>query len=377
MSVIYKDEFVKIFTTLLSSVCFIFFTSVVFANGDNTITESSTKKLQALEKWIDEQGRNGQLSGTFLFARKGQVILKKAVGNIHPDRTEAITLDSSFNLGSVSKQFTGMAIMLLNNHGKLQYDTKVQHYLKEFPYPNITVRHLLNHTSGLVDYMALAEEHWDESLFTNQDMLNLFSKHKPALNFSSGSKFEYSNTGYVTLSAIIERVSKMSFAQYLDENIFQPLKMNNTKVINLLSEPNLLPSRVYGQNQSGLDDLIYLDGVSGDGAVYSSIDDLLKWHYGLLNYELLPKHQQQVAFLPATLNDDSLFHYGFGWFIDRESPHIVAHSGGWVGFISYIARNTENDEVIIFLTNKVGGVKFEDLQKQIFSALDADFGEFQ
>lgn len=377
MSVIYKDEFVKIFTTLLSSVCFIFFTSVVFANGDNTITESSTKKLQALEKWIEEQGRNGQLSGTFLFARKGQVILKKAVGRSHPDRNEAITLNSSFNLASVSKQFTGMAIMLLNNHGKLQYDTKVQHYLKEFPYPNITVRHLLNHTSGLVDYMALAEEHWDESLFTNQDMLNLFSKHKPALNFSSGSKFEYSNTGYVTLSAIIERVSKMSFAQYLDKNIFQPLKMNNTKVINLLSEPNLLPSRVYGQNQSGLDDLIYLDGVSGDGAVYSSIDDLLKWHYGLLNYELLPKHQQQVAFLPATLNDDSLFHYGFGWFIDRESPHIAAHSGGWVGFISYIARNTENDEVIIFLTNKVGGVKFEDLQKQIFSALDADFGEFQ
>ena len=377
MSVIYKDEFVKVFITLLSSVCFIFSTSVVFANDDNAITESSTRKLQALEKWIDEQGRNGQLSGTFLFARKGQVILKKAVGRSHPDRNEAITLNSSFNLASVSKQFTGMAIMLLNNQGKLQYDTKVQHYLKEFPYPNITVRHLLNHTSGLADYMALAEEHWDESLFTNQDMLNLFNKHKPALNFSSGRKFEYSNTGYVTLSAIIERVSKMSFAQYLDKNIFQPLKMNNTKVINLLSEPNLLPSRVYGQNQSGLDDLIYLDGVSGDGAVYSSIDDLLKWHYGLLNYELLPKHQQQVAFLPATLNDDSLFHYGFGWFIDRESPHIVAYSGGWVGFISYIARNTENDEVIIFLTNKVGGVKFEDLQKQIFSALDADFGEFQ
>ncbi len=367
----------KVFTTLLSIICFSFSTSAVFANSDNATAESSTEKLKTLEKWIDEQGENGQLSGTFLFARKGQVLLKKAVGNIHPDRNEAITLDSSFNLGSVSKQFTGMAIMLLNNQGKLQYDSKVQHYLSEFPYPNITVRHLLNHTSGLADYMTLAEEHWDESLFTNQDMLNLFNKHKPALNFSSGSKFEYSNTGYVTLSAIIERVSKMSFAQYLDKNIFQPLKMNNTKVINLLSEPNLLPSRVYGQNQSGLDDLIYLDGVSGDGAVYSSIDDLLKWHYGLLNYELLPKPQQQVAFLPATLNDDSLFHYGFGWFIDRESPHIVAHSGGWVGFISYIARNTENDEVIIFLTNKIGGVKFEDLQKQIFSALDADFGEFQ
>lgn len=337
----------------------------------------ANNKLETLEKWLDKEGEKGRLSGTFLFARKGQVLLSKAVGKVHPDQTQLIRQDSSFNLGSVSKQFTGMAVMLLNHQGKLNYDVGVQHYLPEFPYPNITVRHLLNHTSGLADYMDLAEEHWDESLFTNQDMLNLFNKHKPALLFQPGSKFDYSNTGYVTLSAIIERVSNMSFAQYLDKYIFEPLHMKNTKVVNLLSEPNILPTRVYGQNQDGLDDLIYLDGVSGDGAVYSSTGDLLKWHYGLRNNVLLPKVKQQEGFAPAVLNDGSLFHYGFGWFIDRSSPHIVAHSGGWVGFISYIARNTKSDEVVIFLTNKVGGVEFEKLQKQFFSALDADFGEFQ
>ncbi len=353
-----------------------------YANSDptptvNTPIVNASVKLQALEQWIDEQGKSGQLSGTFLFAKKGNVLLKKAVGKVHPDQDKAIVLDSSFNIGSVSKQFTGMAVMLLSYQGKLDYDASVQQYLPEFPYANITVRHLLNHTSGLADYMDLAEEHWNNTIFTNQDMLNLFVKYQPSLEFVPGSKFAYSNSGYVTLSAVIERVSKMSFAHYLDKHIFQPLNMKHTKVVNLLSEPNLLPSRVYGQNSDGLDDLVYLDGVSGDGAVYSSIDDLLKWHYGLLNNKLLPKELQQASITPTTLNDGSLFHYGFGWFIDRKSPFIVAHSGGWVGFISYIARNTKSDEIIVFLTNKVGGVEFEDLQKRIFSAIDANFGEFE
>lgn len=368
----------KLFNILFSAFVIGLVTMPSYANSDKVSSEvNATNKLKALEQWIDEKGKSGQLSGTFLFARKGKVLLKKAVGKVHPDHDTPIVLDSSFNLASVSKQFTAMAVMLLSYQGKLDYDAKVKSHLAEFPYPNITVRHLLNHTSGLADYMELAEEHWNKETLTNQDMLNLFNKHKPALAFVPGSKFEYSNTGYVTLSAIVERVSKMSFAHYLKKHVFQPLSMDHTRVVNLLSEPNLLPSRVYGQNSEGLDDLVYLDGVSGDGAVYSSVDDLLKWHYGLIDNKLLPKKLQVAAFTPATLNDGSLFHYGFGWFIDRKSPHIVAHSGGWVGFISYIARNTQSDEVIILLTNKIDGIEFEELQKRIFSSLDADFGEFQ
>lgn len=367
----------KLLNSFLTIACFSFVAMPVLASTDSVSKSLLTSKIKRLEFWIDEKSDSGQLSGTFLFAKKGKVLLRKAVGKVHPKQSTAIEVDSSFNLASVSKQFTGMAVMLLNHQEKLDYDASVQSYLEKFPYKDITVRQLLNHTSGLVDYMDLAEQHWDGSLFTNQDMLNLLRKHTPALVFEPGSKFAYSNTGYVVLSAIIERVSQMSFADYLEKNIFKPLDMQHTKVVNLLSEPNLLPSRVYGQNNEGLDDLIYLDGVSGDGAVYSSVDDLLKWHYGLLNNALLPKAQQQVAFEPAKLNDGSLFHYGFGWFIDRKSPHIAAHSGGWVGFITYIARNSKTDELVIFLTNKTGGVKFSELQQQVFSALDADFGEFQ
>ncbi len=212
---------------------------------------NSNNKLKALAQWIDEKGKNGQLSGTFLFARKGEVLLKKAVGKVQPDHDMSIALDSSFNLASVSKQFTAMAVMLLSYQGKLDYDASVKNYLAEFPYPKITVRHLLNHTSGLADYMELAEEHWNNKTFTNQDMLDLFSEHRPALAFVSGSKFEYSNTGYVTLSAIVERVSKMSFAYYLKKYVFQPLNMDHTSVVNLLSEPNLLPLECMGKIVKG------------------------------------------------------------------------------------------------------------------------------
>ncbi len=333
-------------------------------------TLKEAEKLKLLQFRIDELSNSGQVSGTFLFARKGKVLLRKVVGRIHPDKENLISSNSSFNLASVSKQFTAMGIMLLNYQGKLNYDQKVKVYLPQFPYEDITIRHLLNHTSGMIDYEELTDKYWDKRDFTNQNMMELFRVHKPKLEFTPGKEFEYSNTGYVVLAHIIETISNQSLEDYSAQHIFEPLGMSNTRIFTVLSKNINFKSRVYGQHKENIFDLYHLEGVTGDGSVYSTANDLLKWHNGLLNNKLIPASLKQEGFSPTVLNDGSLSYYGFGWSIDEESPSIVAHSGSWVGFTTYIIRNIEKDEVLIMLTNKTGGISFRELRELIYTALD-------
>jgi N-acyl-D-amino-acid deacylase len=359
----------------MSCTC-IFFTlslliSTTLKSETSSVLSNDSDRQQRLAKfnsWIDTIEHNNQLHGSLLYARNGEIIYERVVGLTHPSKPKKLTLESSFNLASVSKQFTSTAIMLLKIDKKLDYDQKVQSYLPEFPYESITIRHLLNHTSGLMDYGELAEKHWKGKIFDNREMLKLFKKHKPDLHFIPGDKFAYSNTGYVTLSAVIERVTGKSFANYLYMNIFSPLDMKNTRVVNLLSEKEVLPTRVYGQHNGKLHDLTYLDGVTGDGAVYSSARDLLRWHTALINYKLIPEVEQLSAFKPATLNDGSLSYYGFGWGLDKKNPHKVSHMGGWVGFRTSLTSDFKNNEVAIALTSDTGGVKFRELVKRLASA---------
>ena len=324
--------------------------------------QTEEERLRKFESWLEALDRKNKISGAFLFARKGEVIFARAFGDVHPEKPKKITTNTSFNLASVSKQFNAMGIMLLESQGKLKIDDKVQNYLPQFIYPNITIRQLLNHTSGVTDYMVLAEKFWDKSnVFTNKDMLDLFTQQKPKLNFISGEKFEYSNTGYVTLSAIIEKISGDSYTDFLDENIFSRLDMNQTQVVNLLTKSNTLKTRVYGQHGGILNDLIYLDGVTGDGAVYSSVHDLLRWHKAIINNELLSNEEQEQAFKAAVLNNGSKSYYGFGWELDKKNPFMISHSGGWVGFRTHMISDLRKDEVLIILTNDTKGVDLGQL----------------
>jgi CubicO group peptidase (beta-lactamase class C family) len=333
-------------------------------------TLDEKEKLKLLESQIEELSKNGQLSGSFLFARKGEILLEKIVGKLHPNKEDLISSNSPFNLASVSKQFTAMAIMQLHHKGKLKYDQKVKYYIPQFPYKNITIRHLLNHTSGMIDYEELTDKYWDKRDFTNQDMMMLYTVHHPKLEFTPGDQFEYSNTGYVVLAQLVETISEQSLEDYSAQHIFEPLGMSNTRIFTVLSRRNEFKSRVYGQHENEIFDLYHLEGITGDGSVYSTTNDLLKWHNGLLNNKLIPASLTKEAFSPTVLNDGSLSYYGFGWSIDEDSPAIVAHSGSWVGFTTYIIRNREKDEVLIFLTNNTGGISFKELRELVYSALD-------
>lgn len=342
---------------LLSIVAVTFFAIRIPALNIDT-QSSKREKLLALEKWLYHIYESGKFNGTVLLSQNGKIIFSKSYGYDGAEALNKLTEHSSFNLASVSKQFTAMGIVLLKSQGKLKYTDKLSEYISELAsYDNISIQHLLHHTSGLPDYMQLEAKHGhDGDVFTTSEMISLYQNHHPKLNFEPGTQFQYSNTGYVLLAEIIERVSGTSFQSFMASNIFNPLNMKDTQVFNLLSESEPL-RRVYGYKSSLWlfggkkvpQDLNYFDGVAGDGAIYSSAQDLYLWHKALNEGALVSNELYNIAYTPAQLSNGSKTKYGFGWFINTDKS--VEHAGGWQGFSSYIHRNLERDELIVTLDN--------------------------
>lgn len=324
-------------------------------------------RIQRLDSLFTSLSAKGGLNGNLLIAEKGNVIYKKSFGL--RDMAANLPLDdnSIFELASVSKQFTAMGIVLLQQKGKLQYDDKLSKYIPELAsYEGITIRHLLNHTGGLPDYMELLGKKGDTTkIATNKDIITLFAKEKPMALFTPGSKFEYSNTGYALLASVIEKASGKTYAEFLSANIFKPLKMENTFVYTRRLSPKKIADYAYGYvaDKGGKpalpDDLPdyhytwWLDGIVGDGTVNSTTGDLLKWDRALYTDKLVSKKSFEQIATPPTLPAGEKTTYGFGWIIDKNANYgtVMSHSGGWPGYRTYIERHTDNDKTIIFLTN--------------------------
>lgn len=305
------------------------------------------QKVTLLDSLVQSRLIQDGFTGNILIAEKGKVIYQKSIG--YCNLTDSIPMNevAIFELASVSKQFTAAGIVLLHQKGLLAYDDTISKYLPELAdYSTITIRNLLHHTSGLPDYL---EEGMDSifqldhnSFITNQDIINGFSLHQPPLHFSPNTQFEYSNTGYVLLATIIERVSMQDFGAYLKKNIFQPLGMSNTFVYRRRYQPQQVENYALGYVYSDSlgknilpDDhpdhsyIVPLDGIQGDGMVNSSINDLLLWDRALYNNQLFQEAEKVEIFKPALLSDGSYTDYGFGWTIDTfQNTKIVSHAGG-------------------------------------------------
>ena len=312
------------------------------------------KKIARIDSVLTYLNQRQLFNGTVLIGEKGKVLYKKAFGIANPQTLEQLTTNSAFNLASVSKQFYAMMIMMLKEQGKLNYDDRVQKYLPIFPYPTITIRHLMNQTSGLPEYFDIAAG--DMNLLdtlNNQAMLDLLAAKKPALVFQPGEQWQYCNTNYTTLASILEKISGATVDKFFQQHIAGPLKLKNTYVyqIQLKSSP---PSRVFGlqfENQKPvMNDLIRFDGIVGDGNVYSSVEDLYKWDQALYTDKLVKKSTFQEAITPGKLNNGEPTKYGFGWFIN-EQEKIVSHTGGWVGFGTIIIRYIDKNQTIVLLDN--------------------------
>ncbi|MBL7849818.1 MAG: serine hydrolase [Cyclobacteriaceae bacterium] len=292
-------------------------------------------------------------NGTVLIAEKGKVLYKKAFG-VRNAGGEQLTTASSFNLASVSKQFYAMMTMMLKEQGKLAYDDPVKKYVPAFPYPTITIRHLLNQTSGLPEYFDIAQGRMTLlDTLTNAMMIRILAERKPPLVFEPGTRWEYCNTNYTTLASVIESASGITPETLFQKYITGPLKMNDTYIYHL-KQKTYPASRVFGFKIEGgkrvTDDLVRLDGIVGDGNVYSSVEDLLKWDQALYTEKLVKKSTLQEAFTPARLKNGELTDYGFGWRVDAAGGKL-SHTGGWVGFATIIVRYTGKNQTLIVLDN--------------------------
>src|SRR5688572_5558074 len=181
----------------------------------SSVASAQTKTTQ-IDSFLSKLHKDDKFYGNVLVAEKGEIIYQGSFGKANIAADKDLNSSSIFELASVSKQFTAMGIMLLKKQGKLNYDDTLRKYFPELPYYTITVRHLLNHTSGLPDYMELFGKYWDSSkIAVNKDMIELLARHRPAVNFNPGERWEYSNTGYALLASIIEKASGKEFGKYL------------------------------------------------------------------------------------------------------------------------------------------------------------------
>jgi len=293
-------------------------------------------------------------------------------------RTKAeINARTNFRLASVTKQFTATAIMLLVRDDKLRYETRLTEIFPDFPAygREVTIRHLLNHTSGLPDYEELLEhagEQWTAEHQINDAEVFELLKKAPGLKFAPGTKWSYSNSGYVLLGVIVGKVSGKPFDEFLTERIFRPLGMKNT--LAYVKGKNTVTNRAFGHVKDG-EEFVERDQSStsatlGDGGVYSNLEDLSKWDDALRKHSLLTADEMRPALTPVRLNDGSVPHwdsgpgdtdplqgkpvqYGFGWFLDPYQGHErMWHYGDTTGFQTAIQRFPQDDLTVIVLCNR-------------------------
>ncbi|MBX9779478.1 MAG: serine hydrolase domain-containing protein [Sediminibacterium sp.] len=320
---------------------------------------------QVIGSIIDSFVKKEQFSGVVLVADKGSVVFNKAYGYRNFAETIPLKHTDIFELASVSKQFTAMAIMILQERGKLDIDDSVNQYLT-IPYTGITIRHLLNHTSGLPDYQAIMDTYWDKNKVAgNSDILAYLNLYKPPKLFSPGEQYNYSNTGYVLLASIAEKVSGTDFIEFCRKEIFQKLGMKDTDIRSLEEKArikNFALGHIYvpERNQFIRSDsfpssnyTIWLGNRKGPGRISSTAEDLLKWDQALYTQKLVKLASLEAAFTPAELNNGTFSNYGFGWEIKTDSlgNKYVLHNGDNPGYKTQIVRFLHNKKTLIVLCN--------------------------
>lgn len=309
--------------------------------------------IQEVDNFYEKQFDRPSFNGAFLVAKNGQVIYEKYHGFSDISKKQGLTDRDAFHIASVSKTFTAMSVMKLVEEGRLQLSDTLGKFFPNFPYEGITVKMLLSHRSGLPNYAYYLEKiKWDKRIrVTNEDILKTLYEYKPALDFISGRRFAYCNTNFALLALIIERVTGIPYHDFVKQNIFVPLGMNDTYVYTLADSARAMPSYEYNGRKWGFD---YLDLVYGDKNIYSTVRDLLKWDQALYGNKLFKQSTLDSAFAPYSFEKPGIRNYGLGWrmFVYPTGKKIIYHNGWWHGNNSVLTRLTQDSATIIVLGNK-------------------------
>lgn len=317
-------------------------------------------KRQYFEEYFASLHQSGVFNGNVIIAEKGKIIFMGSFGKINYLRQNNLHMQVPFQLASVSKIFTAIAILQLVEKGLIQLDDKVKKYIPLFPYENITVYHLLSHRSGLPRYDAFTPAQWNPAQpMTNKDMANLFAQYRPPLYFKPGKRHDYSNTNYAFLALIIEHVSNQPFNNYMKEQIFNPAGMHHAFVLDVFAPPH--PDSIALGHQRGRSlptepQHDYLNGVVGDKGIYASAIDLFKFDIALYQGTLLQPQTLQLAYQRTCYHQRLPYEdYGLGhrlkdWRMNGQ--FIPYHSGWWRGFKTLFIRDIFTQKTIIMLCNQ-------------------------
>jgi len=332
---------------------------VIFKDLDKPILE---KKAAQIDKAFQNLKKKTTFNGTALFAEKGRIVFEKSFGvrDLRTRKGEIFNNDV-YQLSSVSKMFTAEAIMILKSRGLIDYDVDITTYIPEFPYEGITTRMLMTHRSGLSRYETLADNHWPDKKkpFTNDDMIAYFVKYKPNPYFKPDNGFHYCNVNYALLASIVERVSGKTFVNFMREDIFDVLGMNDSYIYDMPKDttvslylPNCIQGYYIGRRKPRQAQNEYLNGVKGDKIMFSNVEDMYRFKVAIDYGLLVPDTIQDEAFKPGSPKySKRKDNYGFGWRISRKHPGCYYHYGWWKGYRSFFMFDKVNDRTLIVLTN--------------------------
>ncbi len=331
--------------TPFAVVCLFIFISAACASGDE------------VDRAVQNVMRRKKTPGVALAViRDGKIIRTQGYGFANLELQVPVKPETIFQSGSLGKQFTATAVMMLVEEGKISLDDKITKYFPEAPatWNAMTVRHLLTHTSGIKNYtdndLNYRADYTEEDLLVKAESL--------PLDFAPGDKWNYSNTGYLVLGILIHRVTGQFYGDFLQERIFKPLGMTTTRII---SESDIVPNRAAGyrlvkheiKNQEYVSATL---NTTADGSLYITVLDFAKWDAALYTENLLKKASLQQMWTPVTLNDGTTYPYGFGWFLNDIRGHrIIEHTGSWQGFTGAIARYVNDGLTVVALTNCASG----------------------
>ncbi len=333
--------------------------------------KNADKKIDAV---MQELHRTRGFNGNVLVAKKGKIVYEKAIGWADYLHRDSLKIGSQFELASVTKTMTSTAILQLMERGKLSLDDNVKKFFPDFPYDGVTIRLLLTHRSGMMNYVYFIDDIYRKNHLnqrkglTNAEAMKMIADYKPTRFNEPNKRFLYNNSNFMVLGAIIEKVSGMSYAQFMQENVFKPASMAHTHVYSK-AVYDKIPVDVVGHDRGQWRYSVvqnFLDGPVGDKGIYSTVGDLFLFDRALRAGLLLKPATLDSAYVPRNPMVHGHFSYGYGWrTFTAPGEEVIYHTGWWHGFRHIYLRDMKHDITIVLLTNLANGslLKLDDLFK--------------
>ena len=334
-------------------------TSILLLSFVICLSAFGQDEFEVLSKKLDHYENKDLFNGIVLIAKEGEVTFSRTIGYASFEEQIKLGEDIPMPISSITKPFTAIAIMILAEKQLLQFDDPVKKYLEDFPYDDITIRHLLNNTAGF-------KRIYKNNLLTTDEILTFVNDEQPKLLFEPGEQFQYSNLGYSILAALVKEIAQRPFSQFLEDEIFRKIGMDHTFLLTA-EEANRIKANSYDKKNRVKE--WFLTSYPGAKGIYASANDLLKFDAALSTDELVSQDMIAASYKSGVLNDGTMSNYGFGWRKWKGIDHLIFHAGDWVGNESILFRDIEKQQTIIILANRQNAITKWQLMDEILPQL--------